>query len=332
MLVLLVWTCPLSSVVSGDDRSDDLWVIEFRGVTKRYGPAVALDDVSVAVAPSAVTGLLGPNGAGKSTAMRILMGLDRASSGQALIGGRSYVDIRQPMRVVGAHLDVRSAHPGRSAQAHLLALARFSGVRAARVREVLDEVGLSEVARQRVGRFSLGMTQRLGIASALLGDPEVLVLDEPVNGLDTDGVQWLRGLLRRQAASGRTVLLSSHLLAELQQVADHVIVLGRGRLLHAGSAASLTAKGRGVRARVAHASDAVVLANRLRASGVAARVSVPDVVEVSGVSSSRVGDAAFDAGVRLHELVEQSVSLEEGYMALVAGAVEFGAGAKAGQR
>jgi ABC-2 type transport system ATP-binding protein len=307
-------------------------VIEFRGVTKRYGATVALDDVSVVVEPGAVTGLLGPNGAGKSSAMRVLLGLDRPSVGEALIGGKRYVEIPRPMRVVGAHLDVRSAHPGRSAQAHLLALARFSGVRAARVREVLDEVGLSEVARQRVGRFSLGMTQRLGIASALLGEPEVLVLDEPVNGLDTDGVQWLRELLRGQAAAGRTVLLSSHLLTELQQVADHVVVLGRGRLLHAGSVASLTAEGRGVRVRTADTSDAVVLATRLRAAGASVRVPVPDVLHVSGIASSRVGDAAFDAGVRLHELVEESVSLEEGYMALVAGAVEFGARVKEGPR
>jgi ABC-2 type transport system ATP-binding protein len=206
-------------------------VIEVTELTKRYGRTPALDRLSFTARPGAVTGFLGPNGAGKSTALRILLGLHRPTSGQALIGGRRYDRIPRPLHEVGAVLDAGAAHPGRTATAHLAALARSNGIGRARVAAVLEQVGLAAVAGQRVGGFSLGMRQRLGIAAALLGDPAVLVLDEPVNGLDAAGIRWLRTTLRALAAQGRTVLLSSHLMGELARTADHVLVIGRGRML-----------------------------------------------------------------------------------------------------
>ncbi|MFI7585555.1 ABC transporter ATP-binding protein [Spongisporangium articulatum] len=206
-------------------------MIRMEHLTKRHGDVVALDDLTLTIRPGAVTGLIGPNGAGKTTTLRLIVGLDTPTGGAVTVDGVRYADLPHPAQTLGAHLDVRSAHPGRTARSHLLGLARHLGVEPERVTEVLARTGLAGVARRRVGTFSLGMTQRLGIAGGLLGDPEVLVLDEPVNGLDTEGVRWIRGLLRALAAEGRTVLVCSHLLAELERIADHVVVLGRGRLL-----------------------------------------------------------------------------------------------------
>lgn len=301
-------------------------MITFDEVTKRYRSATAVDDLTVSVRPGKVTALLGPNGAGKSTSLRLLLGLDHPTSGRALVGGRPYAEIREPLRVIGAHLDGRAVHPGRSARQHLLALARANRLPARRVDEVIDLVGLRPVARRPAGRFSLGMGQRLGIAAALLGDPGILVLDEPVNGLDTDGVRWIRHLLRDLAAEGRTVLMSSHLMAEVHRTADHVLVLGRGRLLADCPTSEL----------VALATDTVVLttpdagrcapfARILRQQGM--DVAEPDGGElrIRGGTRERIGDLAYEQGVRLHGLAEEAGSLEDGYLRLVSSATEFAA-------
>ncbi|MFE7171715.1 ABC transporter ATP-binding protein [Streptomyces sp. NPDC057616] len=219
-------------------------MIEARGLSKRYGPALAVDGLGFDVRPGAVTGFLGPNGSGKSTTLRLIMGLDRPDRGTARIDGRAYRELRWPLREVGALLEARTSHPGRSAAAHLTALAAANGIPRTRVDAVLDTVGLTDVARKRAGGFSLGMAQRLGIGAALLGDPAVLLFDEPVNGLDPEGVRWIRTLMRSLAAEGRTVLLSSHLISEMALTADHLIVIGQGRLLADTSVAELTAGGR----------------------------------------------------------------------------------------
>lgn len=219
-------------------------MIEVQGLTKRYGPTVAVDALSFDVRPGAVTGFLGPNGSGKSTTMRMIMGLDRPDAGQARIGGHAYGELRRPMREVGALLEARTFHPGRSAASHLAALAAAGGIARSRVGEVLDQVGLTAVAGRRAGTFSLGMAQRLGIAGALLGDPDVLLFDEPVNGLDPEGVRWIRDLMQSLADEGRTVLLSSHLISEMALTADHLMVIGQGRLLADTSVRELTAQGR----------------------------------------------------------------------------------------
>ncbi len=217
-------------------------MIEARDLTKRYGPTVAVDTLSFEVRPGVVTGFLGPNGSGKSTTMRLILGLDAPDSGQVRIGGRRYRELRWPLREVGALLEARAFHPGRSARAHLAALAAGNGIPRRRVEEVLGLVGLSEAAGRRAGRFSLGMAQRLGLAAALLGDPEVLLLDEPVNGLDPEGIRWIRGLIRSLAAEGRVVFVSSHLISEMALTADHLVVIGRGRLLADTSTAELAAR------------------------------------------------------------------------------------------
>ena len=219
-------------------------MIEARGLTKRYGGTLAVEDLSFRVRPGGVTGFLGPNGSGKSTTMRMVMGLDRPDAGHATIGGRPYAELRWPLREVGALLEARTCHPGRSARSHLAALAAGGGIDPARVDTVLETVGLASVAGRRAGSFSLGMAQRLGIAAALLGDPAVLLFDEPVNGLDPEGVRWIRELMRSLAAEGRTVLLSSHLISEMALTADHLLVIGQGRLLADTSVAELTASGR----------------------------------------------------------------------------------------
>jgi ABC-2 type transport system ATP-binding protein len=216
-------------------------MITLDGLTKRFGARVAVDHLTVRIEPGRVTGFLGPNGAGKSTTMRMLLGLDRPTAGTALVNGKPYAALKDPLREIGAVLDARGSHPGRSAAKHLLALARSNGIPTGRVAEVLDRVGLASVAGQRAGKFSLGMAQRLGIAGALLGDPPILIFDEPVNGLDPEGVRWVRELTRSLAAEGRTVLISSHLMSEMQQTADHLIVLGRGRLLADAGLAELVA-------------------------------------------------------------------------------------------
>jgi ABC-2 type transport system ATP-binding protein len=218
-------------------------MIEVRGLSKRYGPAVAVDDLSFTVRPGSVTGFLGPNGSGKSTTLRMIIGLDFPDAGYARIGGRAYRELRWPLREVGALLEARAFHPGRSARAHLAALAASNRIPAAQVDEVLATVGLAEVASRRAGKFSLGMAQRLGIATALLGDPGVLLLDEPVNGLDPEGIRWLRTLLQDLAAQGRTVLVSSHLISEMALTAEHLVVIGQGRLLAEATVAELSAHG-----------------------------------------------------------------------------------------
>jgi ABC-2 type transport system ATP-binding protein len=298
-------------------------MLELRDVTKRYGPTTAVADLSVTVAPGRVTGLLGPNGAGKSTCMRLLLGLDRPTSGRALVDGRSYREHVQPLRVVGAHLDGRALHPGRSARQHLLALARVNRLPASRVDECLELVGLTAVAQRRAGGFSLGMSQRLGIAAALVGDPKILVLDEPVNGLDTDGVEWIRTLLRRLADEGRTVLISSHLLAEIEQSADHVIVLGRGRLLADSSLPDLlSASAAVVVLRTPDPRAVDQLAVRLPEVTVTACVGEVGALRLRGTTPQEVGEAAHELGLCVHGLEVERARLEDAYRCLVDGSQE----------
>jgi ABC-2 type transport system ATP-binding protein len=298
-------------------------VIEADGLTKRFGDVLAVDDLSFAVQPGVVTGFLGPNGAGKSTTMRMLLGLDRPTSGTATINGRPYRDLRAPLCEVGALLEARAIHTGRSARSHLLALAATHGIGRRRVDDVLDIVGLTHVAGKRVGGFSLGMGQRLGIASALLGDPHTLILDEPVNGLDPEGILWIRTLLRALAAEGRTVFVSSHLMSEMSLTATHLIVVGQGRLIADASVAELTAaSGRSV-VRV-RTLEAPRLRDLLVADGVSVTATERDLLAVTGLSSADIGRVAAQAGIALIELTPQQVSLEDAFMELTRDAVEFG--------
>jgi ABC-2 type transport system ATP-binding protein len=298
-------------------------MIEAIGLTKRFGDKVAVDGLSFTVQPGAVTGFLGPNGSGKSTTMRMLLGLDRPNAGSATINGRAYRDLKAPLCEVGALLEARAIHTGRSARNHLLALAATHGIGRRRVDEVLDIVGLSQVAGKRAGGFSLGMGQRLGIASALLGDPHTLILDEPVNGLDPEGILWIRTLLRALAAEGRTVFVSSHLMSEMALTASHLIVVGQGRLIADASVAELTtASGRAV-VRV-RTDEAARLRDLLAADGVGVTSSERDLLTVTGLSSAQIGRVAADALIALVELTPQQASLEEAFMELTRDAVEFG--------
>jgi len=304
-------------------------MITLERLTKRYGEHTAVDGLDVTIEAGTVTGFLGPNGAGKSTTMRMILGLDRPTSGRALIDGRPYAELRRPLREVGALLDAGAVHPGRPARAHLRAMARTHDIPLRRVDEVLDLVGLTEVAHRRAGSFSLGMSQRLGVAAALLGDPRALVLDEPVNGLDPDGVRWIRELIRSLAARGRAVFVSSHLMSEMQVTADRLVVVGRGRLIADAPVAELigAASTTGVVVRTPDPAGLAVLAERLRRAG--ARVSAGDTADalaVLGVSTDEVGRVAYDAGVVLAELSSRRASLEEAYLELTAGAVEYAAG------
>ncbi|MFE7462916.1 ABC transporter ATP-binding protein [Streptomyces sp. NPDC057499] len=303
-------------------------MISLRGLTKRYGETVAVDGLTLDIGEGRVTGFLGPNGAGKSTTMRMILGLDRPSGGEALIGGRSYSSFRHPVREVGALLDAKALHPGRSARAHLVAQARSNGIPTRRVDEVLETVGLAKVARRRAGAFSLGMYQRLGVAGALLGDPGVLILDEPVNGLDPDGVRWVRELVRSLAAEGRTVFLSSHLMSEMQLTADQLVIIGRGRLLADTSMAELLAGSSlaSVRVRTPDPEGLRLLAGHLRKGNGDVEPSAGDELVVKGRSAGEVGDLAHRLGVRLHELRTESASLEQVYMELTARSVEYGTG------
>ena len=299
-------------------------MISLDGLTKRYGGKTAVDDLTFTIRPGAVTGFLGPNGAGKSTTMRMILGLDRPTTGTALVRGKHYAELADPLRVVGALLDARAVHPGRSVHAHLWAQARSNGIPRSRVAEVVGLVGLEPVAGKRAGTLSLGMSQRLGIAGALLGDPEILMFDEPVNGLDPDGVRWFRRLARTMAAEGRTILVSSHLMSEMQLTADHLVVIGKGRLLADAPladvlGASLSAAG--VVARSPHAGD---LADRLIAAGGEVERPAEHQVVVTGLAIDRVGDIAHDAGIRLHELSTREASLEQAYQELTEDSVEFG--------
>jgi ABC-2 type transport system ATP-binding protein len=300
--------------------------IEANELTKRYGAKTAVDGLSFTVRPGVVTGFLGPNGAGKSTTIRMILGLDAPTSGDVLVGGRRYRDLPAPLHEVGALLEARAIHPGRSAANHLLALARTHGIPPRRVAELIDFVGLRPVARRRAGTFSLGMGQRLGIASALLGDPATLVLDEPVNGLDPEGIHWIRNLLRGFAAEGRTVLVSSHLMSEMALTADHLIVVGRGRLLADTPMADFIAQAAPavVRVRSPHATR---LRELLLRDGVTVSGDGPGVLEVSGLTTDAIGDQAATEGLTLHELSSRQASLEDAFMELTHDAVEYEAAA-----
>jgi ABC-2 type transport system ATP-binding protein len=287
--------------------------IEAVGLTKRYKSVTAVDDLSFRVREGAVTGFLGPNGAGKTTTLRMVLGLARPSEGTATIQGRRYVELDEPARTVGANLEVAGAHPGRSGRNHLRALAAMAGLPPSRVDEVLRLVELESAADRRAGKYSLGMRQRLGLAATLLGDPRVLVLDEPANGLDPQGIRWLRDFLRAMAAEGRTVLVSSHVLAEVAQTVDDVVVIHRGRLVQQGPVQSLTAAGAGVLVRTPRPD---VLRTALDRAGLTA-VEAPDgALVVDGGEAAQVGEIAFAAGVPLHELAPRSTSLEEAFLAL----------------
>ncbi|WP_299951523.1 ATP-binding cassette domain-containing protein [uncultured Modestobacter sp.] len=300
-------------------------MIEIQDVSKRHGDRWAVRELSCTVRPGRVTGFLGPNGSGKSSTLRMVVGLDSPTSGRVLVEGRRYAEHPAPLTRVGALLEARGVHPGRSARAHLQALAATHRFSRRRVEEVLELVGLTEVAHRRSGGFSLGMGQRLGIAAALLGDPATVLLDEPANGLDPDGVRWLRGLLRQLADEGRTVLVSSHLLAEMAGTADHVVVLGRGRLLADAPLAELLASGArpAVRVRSPRARE---LRDLLHGPGVVLGSPAEDVLLVEGASAEQVGEVARAHGVPVHELVTEQPSLEEAFAALTGDAVEFDAG------
>jgi ABC-2 type transport system ATP-binding protein len=300
-------------------------MIETIGLTKIYGSKTAVDDLSFTVRAGAVTGFLGPNGAGKSTTMRIIVGLDRPTRGAALVNGNRYADHVAPLFEVGALLDARAAHPGRSASAHLLSLATSNGIGKRRVREVLGMVGLEDAAARRVRGFSLGMSQRMGLAAALLGDPAVVLLDEPVNGLDPEGIHWIRGLLRGLAAEGRTVFVSSHLMSEMELTADRLLVVGKGRLLADLSMADMTASVEPV-VRV-RTTEPDRLAALLSASDVTVTQTEPGVLSVTGRSAAEVGRVAHDQRVLVEELTPIHPSLEEAYLAMTSEHVEYAAGA-----
>ncbi|MFJ5532848.1 ABC transporter ATP-binding protein [Streptomyces sp. NPDC093261] len=297
-------------------------MIEAHSLTKRYGERTAVDGLSFTVRPGVVTGFLGPNGAGKSTTMRLLLGLDAPTTGRALVNGRRYAEHRAPLHEVGAMLEARCVHTGRSAYHHLLALAATTGISRRRVNEVIDLVGLREVAKKRVGGFSLGMGQRLGLAGALLGDPATVLLDEPVNGLDPEGIVWIRTLLKKLAAEGRTVLVSSHLMSEMALTAEHLIVIGRGRLIADTSVAEFIARAAGDVVRV-RADEAERLGTLLACPGVSVTSREPGVLEVTGLASERIGRIAADNGVALAELTPQQASLEEAFMELTRDALEY---------
>ncbi|WP_454137983.1 ABC transporter ATP-binding protein [Microbacterium paulum] len=293
--------------------------IEVRSLSKKYGGKLAVDNVSFEVPAGRVTGFLGPNGAGKSTTMRMIVGLDHPSSGDALIDGQQYARLRLPLRQVGALLDAKSAHRSRTAVDHLRAVAATHGIGRSRIDEVIDLAGLASVARTRVGGFSLGMSQRLGIAVALLGDPATLILDEPVNGLDPDGVTWMRELLRGLAAEGRTVFLSSHLLTELALVASHVIVIGRGRILADTPVDALT-QGKSVRVRTAALKELKRLLTRVGGTFI---VSGEDTIDVAGLETEDIARAAAENGIVLFEVTPVGRTLEDAYIELTRGAVEY---------
>jgi ABC-2 type transport system ATP-binding protein len=306
-------------------------MIEARGLTKTYGDKVAVDDLSFTVQPGVVTGFLGPNGAGKSTTMRMVLGLDAPTRGSVTVNGRSYREHAAPLREVGALLEARSIHPGRSAYHHLLAIARTCGIRRSRVDEMIEAVGLREVARRRAGGFSLGMGQRLGIATALLGDPQTVLLDEPVNGLDTEGIRWMRSLLRGLAADGRTVFVSSHLMTEMALTAQHLIVIGRGRLIADSGVEEFIAAAAPSLVRVrSTAPDA--LAALLRSHGAELSHDQDGALTVSGLTTDQIGTVAGSAGITLLELADQPASLEEAFMEITRHAVEFRAPTTTGAR
>jgi len=305
-------------------------VIEAQDLTKRYGDKVAVDHLTFRVEPGRVTGFLGPNGAGKSTTMRLVLGLDRPAAGRATINGRPYIQLAQPLRTVGALLEARSMHPGRSARNHLLFLAQTQGLPSRRVDEVLDLVGLREVARKRIKGYSLGMGQRVGIAAAMLGDPSVLLLDEPVNGLDPEGILWIRNLIKQLASEGRTIFVSSHLMNEMAVTADHLIVIGRGKLIADCSTHEFISRS-SEKSVLVRSPDADRLADLIAADGGKAIAQQPSdgqaaAFSVTGLEAPRIGEIAAANRIVLHELTPQLASLEEAFMELTAGSVEYGGG------
>jgi ABC-2 type transport system ATP-binding protein len=299
-----------------------LGVIEARGLSKRYGTTLAVDDLSFIVRPGVVTGFLGPNGAGKSTTMRLILGLDAPTAGSVTVNGKPYREHRAPLAEVGALLEARAIHTGRSAFLHLRALAESNGIPRSRVDEVVRLVGLEGVARRRVRTFSLGMGQRLGVAAALLGDPRTLILDEPSNGLDPEGIRWMRHLLRSLAEQGKTVFVSSHLMSEMSLMADHLIVVGRGRLIGDTTVAEFVRQASGDAVRV-RTPDAARLRAVLRGSEAMIDDEEDGAVTVRGMSSTAIGELASERGVVLHELTPVRASLEEAFMHLTRDAVEF---------
>jgi ABC-2 type transport system ATP-binding protein len=300
-------------------------MIEARGLTKRYGPTVAVDGLSFTIRPGLVTGFLGPNGAGKTTTMRLILGLDYPTAGTVTVHGKPYPQLASPMHEVGALLEAKAVHGGRSARSHLLSLAQTNGIPRRRVDEVLGIVGLSVVAGKRSKGFSLGMSQRLGIAATLLGNPQILMFDEPVNGLDPEGILWIRILMRSLAAEGRTVFVSSHLMSEMEHTADHVIVIGRGRLIADCSMAEFIARS-SAQAIVVRTPQPDALARAVAAAGGASAGGEAGELAVSGLTEERIGDLAFAHGVRLHHLAASRASLEQAFMELTADSVEYHAG------
>ena len=297
--------------------------IEAVELTKRFGRTLAVDDLSFTVPAGYVTGFVGPNGAGKTTTMRMVLGLDRPDGGHALVNGRRYTELRRPLREVGALLDAAAVHPGRRASDHLRWLARSNGIALRRVRQVLELVGLDDVARRRVRGFSLGMLQRLGIAAALLGDPPVLILDEPANGLDPDGMIWLRGFLRSLAAEGRVILVSSHLMSELEDAADRLVVIGRGRLIAETDVADLLASVSGTRVRL-HTPERSEVMGLLAAAGANVTSDGSDALTVTGLDAAHIAELTAERGIPLYELSPVQATLEEAFTQLTRDAVEFG--------
>jgi ABC-2 type transport system ATP-binding protein len=300
-------------------------MIEARGLTKRYGTTTAVDDLSFTVEPGRITGFLGPNGAGKTTTMRMILGLDRPTAGAVTVNGKPFAQLAYPMREVGALLDAHAVHGGRSAYSHLLCLADTNSLPRQRVGEVLEIVGLKEVARKRSKGFSLGMGQRLGIAAALLGDPAILMFDEPVNGLDPEGILWIRNLMKELAGQGRTVFVSSHLMSEMENTADHLIVIGRGKLVADATVTEFIERNsqRSVRVRT---PQPATLAKAVEAAGGSVRDEGCGQLTVFGLGTDRVGDLAFDSRVPLHELAPAQASLEHAFLELTGSSVEFRAG------
>jgi ABC-2 type transport system ATP-binding protein len=298
-------------------------MIEVQQVTKRYGDKVAVDGLTFTVRPGTITGFLGPNGAGKSTTMRMIVGLDNPTSGTATVNGRSYLDFQAPLHEVGAMLEARAIHTGRSGYNHLRALALTHGISMSRVSEVIKLVGLEDVASKRVGTFSLGMGQRLGIAAALLGDPDTVILDEPVNGLDPEGIRWVRNLLKGLAREGRTVFLSSHMMSEMALTAEHLVVVGRGRLI-ADTTVDDFVKQASVGAAVAvRTPDAARLREELIETGATVSSDERGLLEIHGSTSEQIGAVAHGAGIMLYELTPQQVSLEDAFMRITRDAVEY---------
>ena len=300
-------------------------MIEARGLTKRYGDTVAVDHLSFGVEPGRITGFLGPNGAGKTTTMRLILGLDRPTDGTVTVNGKAFGQLARPMHEVGALLDAKAVHGGRSAHAHLLCLAQTNNLPRRRVDEVLELVGLSDVARKRSKGFSLGMGQRLGIAGALLGDPAILMFDEPVNGLDPEGIRWIRNLMKALAAEGRTVFVSSHLMSEMEHTAEHLIVIGRGKLIADCTVAEFIAQNSRQAVQV-RTPQQDTLSRVVAAAGGSVHEDGTGMLMVRGLTAGRVGDLAFENAVRLHELAPAQASLEDAFMELTAASVEFHAG------